>query len=192
MHSIKTVGHINWKITSIYENLRGKTRYLSPFPKQPNASNPQRYQRRTRRCRRGRIAPKQKLNEAPVCKRRAPQLRESENMHSFVAHAAVNALQQRTWLLFFYLLRSAAQMSNSGKCKATKKNVPSGAAGADAPRERERINVREYERVRARARTRGGHLKLWEKLHKMRDALFLPTRCAAVKIFFVLLLAGDS
>lgn len=62
----------------------------------------------------------------------------------------------------------------------------------DGERERaqEPKHVCVCERERERRGTRDGHLMLWEKLHKMSDALFFCS--AAFNIFVVLLLPGDS
>lgn len=63
---------------------------------------------------------------------------------------------QRTWLFFFYVLRSVNEQ-HSGKCKAkrwSKKNVPSSAVSVKRERERQRVRteVNEAHGERAQAR----------------------------------------
>lgn len=151
--------------------------------------------------------------------KRAPKLRERERHMRSLFGATLRRCRrrrwQRTWLFFFYVLRSVNEQ-HSGKCKAkrwAKKNVPSSAVSVKRERERQRVraevNEAHGERAQARESVRAREHKqarrrpfdavlfvcvcVWQKLHKMSDALFFFFFArAAVNIFVVLLLPGDS
>lgn len=199
-----------------------KKKLVTTLPNQPNASNEhksnrkqkQRCQRQSRCGRQSRcVAPKRELNEANVGKQRAPQPKRASCTLLLgtlrPTLASLRAAHVVAFLLpFTQRQRATVQSVRQQKKKCAKRRCQRWRRKrASHICEWMNVCVCVWERVRARASASGSHLKLCEKFHKMSDALFLyfclfffrfglvcvcSARCAAVNIFFVLLLPGDS